>query len=211
MKKIGFIILKSLNLLSFYSLKKSGYLHENGWFSTFKSKASINIKNNPIPWMNYSFIHFIEERLNNKMNIFEFGCGNSTLWWHKQVNSIVAVESDKGWFDKIKNSLPNEVSLTLKNLKNQDYSNELLKFSKTFNIICIDGRDRVNCAKNSLNALTDDGVIIWDNSDRKKYSEGYDFLTSNGFKRIDFRGIGPINVTGCTTSIFYKPNNCLGI
>jgi hypothetical protein len=80
-----------------------------------------------------------------------------------------------------------------------------------FDIIVIDGRDRVNCAKNSLGALKEDGVIIWDNSERSKYAEGYAFLKDNGFKRIEFTGIGPVNSFAWSTTVFYRNKNCLAI
>lgn len=64
---------------------------------------------------------------------------------------------------------------------------------------------------NSIKTLKDDGVIIWDNSDRVNYQEGYDFLLANGFKRLDFWGIGPVNSYSWCTSIFYRKENCLKI
>ena len=78
-------------------------------------------------------------------------------------------------------------------------------------VIVIDGRDRVNCAKACVAGLTDGGVIIWDNSDRPRYEEGYAFLKAQGFKRLDFAGPGPVNFTPWMTSVFYRANNRLGI
>ncbi|HAY39752.1 MAG TPA: FkbM family methyltransferase, partial [Desulfobacteraceae bacterium] len=84
-------------------------------------------------------------------------------------------------------------------------------YKDIFNIIVIDGRDRVNCAKNSLKALKGDGVIIWDNSEREYYQEGYSYLIQNGFRRLDFEGLGPIGIREWCTSIFYRDNNCFEI
>jgi hypothetical protein len=96
-------------------------------------------------------------------------------------------------------------------LNSGEYQNEILNYNKVFDIIIIDGRERVQCSMNSLNALKENGVIIWDNSDRLKYAKGYNFLLSNGFKRIDFSGLGPINPHAWCTSIFYRVGNCLDI
>ena len=96
-------------------------------------------------------------------------------------------------------------------LADQAYSNSILAYRETFDIIVVDGRDRVECAKNSLQALKPNGVIIWDNSDRPEYEAGYEFLLNKGFKRIDFSGFGPINSRAWCTSVFYRPGNCLGI
>ena len=92
-----------------------------------------------------------------------------------------------------------------------EYSKTILRYNNAFDIIVIDGRDRVNCARNCLGALKDNGVVIWDNSDRDKYEEGYAYLVQNGFNRLDFDGLGPINCDGWRTSVFYRQNNCLGI
>jgi hypothetical protein len=52
--------------------------------------------------------------------------------------------------------------------------------------------------------LTDDGIIVFDNSDRVEYQDAYDFLKSLGFVSIDFSGLGPLNPYGWSTSIFFK-------
>ena len=203
--------LNNINLLSFYSLKKSGYLFDKGWFNSFKSKLPINKENEPIPWMTYPFIDFIPSRLNSNMKIFEYGSGNSTLWWSKRVKTIISCEHDKLWYNSLLNNLPENVTLEYREVENGNYAKKICEYVNEFDIIIIDGRDRISCAKNSLLALKKDGIIIWDNSDRKEYQEGYNFLTSQGFKRIDFIGLGPINVMSWATSVFYKSDNCLNL
>ena len=64
---------------------------------------------------------------------------------------------------------------------------------------------------NSINYLTEKGVLICDNSDRKRYEEGFKYLKRNGFKRLEFQGHGPINIESWETSIFYREKNCLDI
>lgn len=146
------------------------------------------------------------------MVVFEFGSGNSTLWWGKKVSKVISYEHDLSWYQSFKNRLPSNVEYHHCELAyGEEYSKAILDYNNAFDIIIIDGRDRVNCAKNSLGALKDHGVIIWDNSDRESYEEGYSFLIQNDFKRLDFEGHGPINSYGWSTSIFYRNNNCLGI
>ncbi|MDF1550900.1 MAG: hypothetical protein P1P88_23960, partial [Bacteroidales bacterium] len=71
--------------------------------------------------------------------------------------------------------------------------------------------DRNNCVYNSVSSLTDDGVIIFDNSQRSQYLESQLFLKENNFKRIDFKGLCPSVAHANTTTIFYRTNNCLDI
>ena len=82
---------------------------------------------------------------------------------------------------------------------------------KKFDIVIVDGRDRVNCVKNAVNSIKVDGVIVLDDSERESYKAGIDFLLNKNFKKIDFWGISPGLFYKKNTSIFYKVNNCIGI
>jgi hypothetical protein len=64
-----------------------------------------------------------------------------------------------------------------------------------------------------LDALKNDGVIVWDNSDwEDQFAAGLAFLKARGFAHLDFGGIGPLNGYGWCTSIFYRRGqNCLDI
>jgi tRNA A58 N-methylase Trm61 len=146
------------------------------------------------------------------MEIFEFGAGNSTLYYAKRVASVTAVEHNASWYDKIKSNLPANVNLLYKELKyDGDYCRAALVNSKTYNMVIVDGRDRVNCLKNSLQALAQNGVVILDDSQREEYEEGKMFLKEKGFRSIDFWGINPANTYSSCTTVFYKTDNCLGL
>ena len=190
----------------------SGYLIDNGWFKSFKNKASVDKNNNPIPWLTYPFIDFLNERLSKEMKIFEYGSGNSTFYYSERVNSVTSIEHNKNWYDKILSKKSDNVILNFVPLvTNGKYCKSALESKIKFDIIIIDGEDRVNCINNCLNALTEDGVIILDDSERKEYSAGIDFLLKNSFKKIDFWGIAPgVLLEKCTT-IFYKKNNCFNL
>jgi hypothetical protein len=86
-----------------------------------------------------------------------------------------------------------------------------MKDNIKYHIIIIDGVDRNNCAKFSIQKLTENGVIVYDNTQLPDYRISMELLLENGFKRIDFEGLLPIVSYNNTTSIFYKDNNCLGI
>ena len=163
-------------------------------------------------WYTYAPVSFLDGRIKEGMSVFEYGSGNSTVWWAARVSRVISCEHDEQWHTKIKIRLPDNVKyMHIDLVTSGDYSKAILQYDKKFDVIVIDGRDRVNCAKNSLCALNDSGVIVWDNSDRDKYQAGYDFLSENGFKRLDFSGLGPVNTYGWCTSIFYRLQNCLNI
>lgn len=52
--------------------------------------------------------------------------------------------------------------------------------------------------------LSENGVIVWDNSDRMDYREGLAELETLGFGRLSFFGLGPVNAYAFETSIFSR-------
>ena len=194
------------------SLEHSQYLVEVGWINSFKLKSPVDKNKNPIPWLTYPFIHFISPRLKNAMTIFEFGSGNSTLFYAEKVGKVFTVEHNLGWYEKLKKSLPGNVQLYYKDLvENGEYSHFAVDLNIKFNMIIVDGEDRNNCIKYSLVALDDDGIIILDDSEREEYKEAIDFLRCNSFKQLDFWGIAANVIFKKCTTVFYKNENCLGV
>ena len=53
-----------------------------------------------------------------------------------------------------------------------DYSKSVVSTDRKFSIIIVDGRDRVNCILKSTSSLSQDGVLILDDSEREEYQYG---------------------------------------
>ena len=199
-------------LKALLGMSSSGYLKEIGWINSYKNKLPVDQHDNPLPWVTYSFIDFIEDRLTKELEIFEYGSGNSTLWYAKKAKFVTSVEHDKGWHEKIKNDMPQNVSLYYEELEyGGNYSKFAQSLDKKFDIIIVDGRDRVNCVLNSIRCISKKGIIVLDDSEREQYQKGVKYLLNDGFKKIDFWGISPGLFYKKNTSIFYKEGNCLGI
>jgi len=98
-----------------YSLAHAqGYLVSRGWF---KSKdiggEPVDFSGNSIPWITYSAIDFLTPRINREMKVFEYGSGGSTLWWAGKVKSVVSIEYDKNWYEKIKSKTERKSNVKL--------------------------------------------------------------------------------------------------
>jgi hypothetical protein len=194
------------------SFSHKGYLKEIGWFRSFDTKSAVDGEGNPIPWVTYPFIDFIKERIKKQHAVFEFGSGNSTLFYAKYAGVVVSVEHNKEWYDKIISEKPENSEMIYCDLAyGGDYCHVPVKLGEKFDLIIIDGRDRVNCCKTAPGALAENGVIILDNSERENYKPGIDFLVKSGYKHLYFSGIVPGLFYRVTTSIFYKDGNCLGL
>ena len=151
---------------------KQQFLKRRGWDLSVINKSSINSQGKEIPWFTYCSIHFLQNKIKPHHTIFEYGSGNSTIWLSNRAQGVTSIDHDKVWFEKIKKNIENlnNIEYLFKDLDSGDYQNEILNYHKKFDIIIIDGRNRVECSLNALNALKDDGVIIWDNTERRKIS-----------------------------------------
>lgn len=196
------------NILQFFT-KNSG-LAKMGWFKSAWKEESVDVKNNPIPWITFSAVHFLTPRITKEMNVFEFGSGNSTFWWAKQAKSVLAVEHDEFWKNKMEKILPKNATIIHRELED-GYEKSIKETTTKYDIVFIDGRNRAECARNVIKNLSDKGVVIWDNTDRERYVEGIKTIKKLGYKQLEFYGMTPIDNMVGATSVFYKKNNILGI
>ncbi|WP_443936925.1 FkbM family methyltransferase [Pedobacter sp. MW01-1-1] len=211
-KALATLISKPKRLKALLSFGHKGYLNSIGWFTAFDNKQALDAKGETLPWVTYSFIDFIKDRINTSQNIFEYGSGSSTIFYANRAASVTSVEHDKEWYEKVKSTKPKNAELIFCALqKDGEYAQKATLLNKKFEIIIIDGRDRVNCCKYSVNALTENGVIVLDDSERDVYYEAKFLLKQQGFKEISFTGISPGLFYEKATSVYYKANNCLGI
>lgn len=194
------------------SFNHKGYLQDIGWFNGFDTKSPVDGEGNPIPWVTYSFIDFIKDRIKKSHSVFEFGSGNSTFFYAKYAGLVVSVEHDKAWYDMIVSKKPENAEMIFCELvRDGDYCRMPIKLEEKFDILIVDGRDRVNCCKQAVNAVSDHGVIVLDDSEREFYQEGMTFLKKAGYKELSFSGISPGLFYRKSTSVFYRPDNCLDI
>ena len=212
LKAIANLISKPERLKALLSHGHQGYLKTIGWFTAFDQQQAVDENGHPLPWVTYSFIDFIKDRINKKQNIFEYGSGSSTLFYANRAATVTSVEHDETWLNKIKNTSPENAEMIFCHLERDgEYAKKATLLNKKFEIIIVDGRDRVNCCKYSVEALSEDGVLVLDDSERNEYHPARVLLQEKGFKELSFSGISPGLFYNKATSVFYKSKNCLGI
>jgi hypothetical protein len=70
-----------------------------------------------------------------------------------RVKEVVACEHDRNWYEDISSKAPPNVTPIFQELEPEgEYAKEILEFRDHFDIVVIDGRDRVNCVRNCLYA-----------------------------------------------------------
>lgn len=176
------------------------YLH--GQLNTFKQNRPVDAQGTPIPWITYPAFEYLSQFDYAESDVFEFGSGNSTLFWARRARSVVSIETDKEWFETLRKGKPPNVQLSLVEGADE-FSGNILKTGRTFDVIVVDSaKHRYGAALNAAKAISAGGMVIFDNADW--YPNSCRVLRDGGLLQIDFHGLGPVNGYAWTTSIFFK-------
>jgi predicted O-methyltransferase YrrM len=180
--------------------------------NSLAKKIPQDSQGNALPWMNFSIIELLNERLKSEHTLFEFGSGYSTYYYAGRVKEVTSVEYDQQWFDTVNSKKPNNVKLIFQAQdQGSDYCSIITKQNCAYDVVVIDGRDRVNCFKHAIKALSPMGVIILDDSDRPRYSEAFEVAKMESFRVLSMTGLKPTGTARDQTSIFYRSENCFQI
>lgn len=190
-------------------IKEQFYQNKSGWKRSFIEGLSQDENGNFLPWMTYPAIEFLQEMVKPGAEIFEFGCGASTLFFAKKGAKVTSLETNAKWLETISQmlaarSLRAEITLMTDGLENNLYENFPKNSGQKFDFIIIDSLKRFECAKNSLSALKPGSTIILDDSERPNYKKIFDFFASQNFTEKNFIGIEPGRLRIKKTTIFKK-------
>ena len=188
------------------------YLHVTGWWESARRGYPCNAQGEPVPWMNYAVTALLEERLKSTFRLFEFGSGYSTMFYARKVRSVTSVEHDEAWHAFVSRRVPENVELVY-TAEDEDgaYCRTIGAQQTKYDVVIVDGRDRVNCLRQSLEHLADEGVVILDDSDRERYQEGIAYVQARGFRALGLESLRPERASRGRTTVLYRQNNCLGL
>lgn len=134
------------------------------------------------PWLSKEFQEWLIDFLKESKDIFEFGSGYSTIKLDKLPGNLISVEHDERWYNKISPKIKNS---DYKLLHPEEYHESILKYNKEFDLIIIDGIYRMRCLKASLKQIKNNGFIVLDDSERKKYEPIKKLLEK--YKKIEIK------------------------
>jgi hypothetical protein len=179
---------------------------EYGFANAVQAGIPLDKNNNPLPLYTYPAIEYLASFDFTNKKIFEFGSGQSTLYWLESGADVVSVEHNQSWVDRLKTSLGKFFKHQYIFANQQDlYVNSILAFPNNyFDLIIIDGTfNRFLCAKNVITKIRKDGLIILDNADW--YPNTARFLKENlNFIQVDFYGFRPSKPDAAVTSLFFS-------
>lgn len=174
---------------------------EYGHLLSVQENKPLSQAGDPIPWYTYPAFEYLNQLDYQDKDIFEYGAGNSSLFWAKKARSVISIESDKEWYVSLKSKMDSNQILLLFE-EEQEYVNSIFKGQKKYDVIVIDGVHRLPCAEVAVQCLAPGGLIILDNSDW--FPKTTTCLREAGLIQVDFTGLGPINYYTWTTSIFLE-------
>lgn len=174
--------------------------HGYGHFRSVRKMACLDADHRPIPWYSYPALEFLKQLNFSDKNVFEYGSGNSTLYWSSVAAQVTSVESNEEWWKKISTQAPPNANIILE--KNLDkYVTKIAERLDAYDVIVVDGDRRLSAARIAPAHLKPGGLVILDNAD--SYPKSARVLRDAGLIQVDMTGFGPINGYTWTTSFFF--------
>lgn len=174
-----------------------------GHFKSCLKTRAIDRNGEPLPWYTYPAIDVVRFKDFSGRNVLEFGGGQSTRWWAQRADKVVTIEPDEGWAAELRGDVgPNvDVHYVPIDRETRDISKvaEAIRSSgiEKFDIVVVDGHLRHEAARLTIDMLTEDGVMIFDNSQGYHF---HDVTAETGHQRVDFYGWIPgVHTQGCTS------------
>lgn len=183
------------------------FARRTGHFRSSLAEAAVSPSGDPLPWYTYPCIDLLSQKSFAGRSVFEFGAGQSTLWWSKHAAKVTALENDPAWYERVKKSLPTNASISL--IADWFMHADPIAHGETFDVIVVDGLDRARGTELAISHVALGGAIIIDNSEGPWSADGssypiIDMLNKNGFQRVDFYGFAPGVVKRSCTSIAFR-------
>jgi len=153
-----------------------------------------------LPWWTDSAISFIEGFLESfnqsKPLIFEYGGGNSTIYFLQKNLRVITIEHDADWYEKLNKTAEifviNNDNIDIR-LSPRPYHKQIAAITDTvknhpLSIVVVDGRDRVKCIRYSTAFLYYHNIphiLILDNAERlgSEYREARKIFDSCAYRR----------------------------
>lgn len=160
-----------------------------------------------LPWLPFRLIDELSEWLTPTTRVFEFGGGGSTLWFLDRGCEVVTVEHAGAWSERLASLVTSSRWELLERSPEggfDDYVDSVLAYPEaSFDLVVVDGRERVRCAHAALSRVRPGGWLIVDDVDRERYSAG---LASIPWPRRDVIGFAPAKPSLAYTAVFTRPH-----
>ena len=180
-----------------------------------------------LPWWTYRSIDLVEGYLAGReglARVFEYGSGASTVWLARRAGSVVVVEHDRTWAQRVERVLeaeglenvrivvpevPRTTAPTLgsdapsgKGLDFRDYVAALGREQGSFDLIAVDGRARAACTREATTRVAPGGIVLLDDAQRPRYQPVVEELATRGWHVVRAHGFAPCDPLPRDTVLF---------
>ncbi len=186
-------------------IRRTGALREVGWLQSRLLQRPCTREGAPIPWLVYGAIDMLDGLIQPTWSVFEYGSGSSTHWLAERASKIVTIEHDQAWAASMSAQTPANVRLEVVDLSDGCmYAESFARLGGKEEVVIIDGRDRVACAEVVVAAARNPQIIVFDNSDRDRYTAGLRAIRSLGLREVVFGGLVPGMGQVQQTTVFFR-------
>lgn len=174
------------------------------WWSELKrSPIEANL-----PWLPFRIIDLLDDYLTPGSRVFEFGGGGSTLWFSKRAGEVVTVEHDTDWFPVLASAMEGKAGATVMHQSSADdyngYVDSIAAYPDDhFDVVVVDGRERVRCFETAMPKVRPGGLLILDDTNRERYRPAFDL--ASGWKSKTYRGLTPSKSEAGVTTVWQRP------
>ena len=187
MKKLLKVLERNGKKLIPYQIRTAAKLLRNievgyGHYRSARLKQAVDRHGTPVPWFTYPAIEYLAQLDFSACDVFEYGSGNSTLFWDQNAKSVTSIEDDSAWHGMVAGKTSAKVSYHLI----QDrlaYIDAIKRFGETYDCILVDGKYRYRCADVAKDYLRPGGMMILDNADWYPNTAG--ILRAQGLIQVD--------------------------
>jgi hypothetical protein len=161
-----------------------------------------------LPWLAFDVIDWLNEVVRPDNAVFEFGGGGSTAFFADRVDRVVTVESDEVWATALRKALESHSNVEVHFASPDDSYREYVSMidafpAESFDLVLVDGRERVRCVEHGRSRLKRGGWIVLDDSDRTRYTPACELL--RGWDHQEFHGLSPGKSELGHTTAWRKP------
>lgn len=183
------------------------FIEGYGFKNSVEKGKPVDKNDNPLPLYTYPAIEYLQTLDFSGKRIFEFGSGNSTLFWLKKNAIVTSVENSINWFEDLSQEIGENPKHKFIFASGEEYYDAVLKDEEKYDLIIIDGaQNRLESTKKAAKKIKEDGMLIVDNSDW--FPNSTKFIRDElNFIQIDFYGFRPSKYNTSVTSIFFSRNS----
>jgi hypothetical protein len=176
----------------------TAYAAEHGYYRSALRRSVVGGRGEPAPWLTFPLTAFLDTKSFASRTVLEFGSGQSSLWWSRRADRVLALETDPDWTRRVRAEAPANLvvaDVALEHPDQQSFVDEVDRVTdgSRYDVVVVDGGDRVKALHAASRFVTDDGIIITDDLDLFRTDPDWvgalDALRAEGFGSIDFYGL----------------------